>query len=69
MTNKEGYKEPTAEQAIGSADKKKKNPMDRIGRAIADLMAFYLKAKDNDRIRNPEAWALYQTWKKYDGRY
>jgi hypothetical protein len=37
-----------------------------MANAIADLMEFYEQAKKSGRIRNPEAWALYQTWKRYN---
>lgn len=65
MTNKEGYKDPTAEQAIAYAARKERRHQ-RMANAIADLMEFYDQAKKSDRIRNPEAWALYQTWKRYN---
>lgn len=67
MTNSEGYRDPTAERAIGEARKKKPNPRKRLVYAICDLIDFWEKGKANERIRNPEAWALHQTWKKYNG--
>lgn len=40
--------------------------------ALFDLVMNYKKAlnlmKDNEYIKNPIAWALYQTWRKYDDR-
>lgn len=37
-----------------------------IDEAIIDLEQFYEEAKNREFIRNPLAWALYQTWKKAD---
>ncbi|MGD6877853.1 hypothetical protein [Bacillus infantis] len=38
--------------------------------ALFDLIQNYKKAldlmKENEYIKNPVAWALYQTWRKYD---
>lgn len=65
MTNKEGYKDPTAEMAIARAEKKKRQ-YQRIANMIADLLEFYEQANKSDWVRNPEAWALYQTWKRYN---
>ena len=38
--------------------------------ALFDLVQNYKKAlklmRENNYIKNPIAWALYQTWRKYD---
>lgn len=44
-----------------------------LDEVIEDLKAFYKDAIRQNEIsprfiRNPLAWALYQVWKKYDGR-
>ena len=36
--------------------------------AIADLRAKYIEALDKGWINNPLAWALYEVWKKAEGR-
>lgn len=49
-----------------------KSRLTEIGWAVCDLIdaynaaAMYNKIHDG-AIRNPVAYALYQTWKKYDG--
>ena len=38
----------------------------KIENAIRVLQSKYNKALSQDYIRNPIAWALYQTWKEFD---
>lgn len=38
----------------------------QLNKAIKTLIAQYNNAVNNPMIRNPLAYALYQTWKKYD---
>lgn len=44
----------------------------RFESALFDLIQNYKKAlnlmKEDEYIKNPVAWALYQTWRKYDDR-
>lgn len=40
--------------------------MTRLDRAIEDLKKEYESAKKQIYARNALAYALYQTWKKYD---
>lgn len=35
-------------------------------KAVEILVKHYLKGKQRKYVRNPLAWALYQTWKLYD---
>ena len=37
-----------------------------IEKAIKMLTDEYIKAKQNDYVRNPVAYALYKVWKKAD---
>lgn len=39
-----------------------------LGKAIMHLISEYDKAKENDYIRKPISYALYQTWKVWDAR-
>lgn len=39
-----------------------------IGTAIDYLLLYIEKAKENDNIKKPISWALYQTWKWIDER-
>lgn len=40
--------------------------MDNLEKAIDNLRKNYEKAVQMDFVINPVAYALYQTWKKYD---
>ena len=39
-----------------------------IEKAIKELMQEYEKAKKNEWVRNPVAYALYQVWKRADSK-
>ena len=42
--------------------------MDELGKAIKVLTEQYEKAKKLEYVHNKIAYALYQTWKIFDGR-
>lgn len=39
-----------------------------LGKAIAHLISEYDRAKDIDCVRKPISYALYRTWKVWDGK-
>lgn len=42
--------------------------LEELGKAIAHLISEYDRAKEADYIRKPISYALYQTWKIWDGK-
>ena len=42
--------------------------MDDLKKPIMDLQANYEEAKRLKFVNDPVAYALYQTWKQYDGK-
>ena len=43
-----------------------KSKVSDIGHAVLDLIEEYNIAKEAEYVRNPVAYALYHTWRKYD---
>lgn len=43
-----------------------KSKVTDIGHAVLDLIEEYNIAKETEYVRNPVAYALYHTWRKYD---
>ena len=59
------FTEPCGEQIL--KDLPSAQPSDsKIENAIRVLQSKYNKALSQDYVRNPIAWALYQTWKEFD---
>ena len=45
-----------------------KSRLTDIGKAVMNLIEEYGIAKDSGYVRKPISYALYQTWRKWDGK-